>query len=44
MIRSQLYFFRKYLHVGVAGRTLLVVVRIIGLAGKGFYEMLRGQR
>ena len=40
-IRSQLYFLRKYLRVGLAGRVLLVIVRIIGFTGKELYEALR---
>jgi GT2 family glycosyltransferase len=41
-IKSQLYFCRKYLRVGLAGRGLLVLVRIIGFVGKEVYEVLRG--
>ena len=44
LIKSQLYYCRKYLHVGMAARGLLVVVRTIGFIGKEIYHAVIGSR
>ena len=44
LIKSQLYYCRQYLHVGMAARGLLVMVRIIGFVGKEIHHAVIGSR